>query len=88
MDVIVASAGEAEYGAGFTAAQHAVNARTIAEELGHPPPATPILCDISFARNLAMDSCKQWTHANNVVQKQSTCAITGFEIAFDKTSSS
>ena len=55
MDVIVASAGEAEYGAGFTAAQHAVNARIIAEELGHPQPPTPILCDNRFARNLAMD---------------------------------
>ena len=59
MDVIVASAGEAEYGAGFIAAQHAVNVRIIAEELGHPQPPTPILCDNSFARNLAMDSCKQ-----------------------------
>ena len=59
MDVIVASAGEAEYGASFTAAQHAINARIIAEDLGHPQPVTPILCDNSFARNFAIDSCKQ-----------------------------
>jgi hypothetical protein len=57
VDVIVASAGEADYGAGFIAAQHAINARIIAEELGHPQPATLILCDNSFARNLATDSC-------------------------------
>ena len=59
MNVIVASAGKAEYGAGFIAAQHAVNARIIAEELGHTQPPTPILCDNSFACNLAMDSRKQ-----------------------------
>jgi len=59
MDVIISSAGEGEYDVGFIAAPHAVNARTIAKELGHPQPATPILCDNSFVRNLTTDSCKQ-----------------------------
>jgi len=59
MDVIVTSAGEAEYGAGFISAQHGVNARITAEELGHKQPPTPILCDNSFARDLATDTCKQ-----------------------------
>jgi len=58
-DVIVTLAGEGENGASFIAAQHAINARIIAEELGHPQPATPILCDNSFVNNLATDSCKQ-----------------------------
>ena len=59
MDVVVTSAGEAEYGAGFLAAQHGVNVRITAEELGHPQPPTPLLCDNSFARDLATDTCKQ-----------------------------
>jgi len=59
MDVVVTSAGEAEYGAGFIASQHGVNARITAEELGHKQPPTPILCDNSFARDLATDTCKQ-----------------------------
>ena len=59
MDVIVTSAGEAEYGSGFISAQHGVNARITTEELGHPQPATPLLCDNSFARSLAADTCKQ-----------------------------
>jgi len=58
MDVIVASAGEGKYAAGFIAAEHVVNACVIAEELGHSQPATSILCDNSFARNLAKDSHK------------------------------
>ena len=64
MNVIVASAGEAEYGAGFTAAQHAVNARIIAEELGHPQPATPILCDTQPRHGLMQTtSIKSYRHA-------------------------
>jgi len=59
MDVIVTSAGEGENDAGLIAAQYAVNARIIAEELRHQQPATPILSDNSFVRKLAMDSCKQ-----------------------------
>jgi len=35
MDVIVTSAGEGKYGAGFFTAHYAVNPHIIAEELGH-----------------------------------------------------
>jgi hypothetical protein len=67
MYVIVESAGKAEYGTGFTAAQHAFNARIITNELGHPQPATSILCDHSFAqpRNglMLITPLKSYRHA-------------------------
>jgi hypothetical protein len=49
IDVVVASAGEAEYGSAFICAQRGVWLRTIAIALGHAQPATPILCDNAFA---------------------------------------
>jgi hypothetical protein len=59
IDVVVASAGEAEYGSAFIFAQRGVWLRTIAIALGHPQPATPILCDNAFAIGLATDNIKQ-----------------------------
>jgi hypothetical protein len=59
IDVVVASAGEAEYGAGFLIAQHGVYLRNIATELGHRQKATPILCDNAFAIGLGNDTIKQ-----------------------------
>jgi hypothetical protein len=59
IDVIVASAGEAEYGTAFIYAQHGVWFRQIATAMGHPQPATPILCDNKFAIGLATDTIKQ-----------------------------
>jgi hypothetical protein len=49
IDVVVSSAGEAEYGAAFIFAQHGVGLRNIAIALGHLQPLTPILCDNQFA---------------------------------------
>jgi hypothetical protein len=59
IDVVVSSAGEAEYGAAFLFAQQGVSLRTIATALGHIQPPTPILCDNEFAIGLATDSIKQ-----------------------------
>jgi hypothetical protein len=59
IDVVVASAGEAEYGAAFLFAQQGVWLRNIAVALGHAQPATPILCDNEFAIGLANDTIKQ-----------------------------
>jgi hypothetical protein len=59
IDVVVASAGEAEYGSAFIFAQRGVWLRTIAIALGHAQPATPILCDNAFAIGLANDTIKQ-----------------------------
>jgi hypothetical protein len=59
IDVIVASAGEAEYGTAFIYAQHGVWFRQIATAMGHRQPATPILCDNKFAISLATDTIKQ-----------------------------
>ncbi len=59
IDVVVASAGEAEYGAAFMAAQQGVWIRTIAVALGHPQPPTPLLCDNEFAIGLGNDTIKQ-----------------------------
>jgi hypothetical protein len=59
VDVVVASAGEAEYGAAFVFAQHGMWLRTIATALGHIQPPTPILCDNEFAIGLANDTIKQ-----------------------------
>jgi hypothetical protein len=59
IDVVVSSAGEAEYGAAFIFAQHGVGLRNIAIALGHLQPPTPILCDNQFAIGLATDTIKQ-----------------------------
>jgi hypothetical protein len=59
IDVVVSSAGEAEYGAAFIFAQHGVWLRNIAIAFGHAQPATPILCDNEFAIGLATDTIKQ-----------------------------
>jgi hypothetical protein len=59
IDVVAASAGEAEYGAAFVFAQHGVWLRSIATALGQIQPPTPILCDNEFAIGLANDTIKQ-----------------------------
>jgi hypothetical protein len=59
IDVVVASAGEAEYGYAFIFAQGGVWLRTVAIALGHSQPATPIVCDNAFAIGLANDNIKQ-----------------------------
>jgi hypothetical protein len=59
IDVVVASAGEAEYGSAFIFAQRGVWLRNVAIALGHAQPATPILCDNAFAIGLANDTIKQ-----------------------------
>jgi hypothetical protein len=59
IDVVVASAGEAEYGAGFIAAQQGVWIRNIAIAMGHKQPSTPLLCDNEFAIGLGNDTIKQ-----------------------------
>jgi hypothetical protein len=45
IDVVVASAVQAEYGTAFIAAQQGVWIRNIAIALGHTQPATTLLCD-------------------------------------------
>jgi hypothetical protein len=59
IDVVVASAGEAEYGAAFIAAQQGVWIRNIAVAMGHVQPSTPLLCDNEFAIGLGNDTIKQ-----------------------------
>ena len=59
LDVVVAFAGEAEYGSLFTLAQKAEFSRTILVPLGHPQPATTIYCDNRCAVGLANDTIKQ-----------------------------
>jgi hypothetical protein len=59
IDVVVASAGEAEYGAAFIAAQQGVWIRTIATAMGHPQPPTSLLCDNELAIGLGNDTIKQ-----------------------------
>jgi hypothetical protein len=81
IDVIVASAGEAEYGTAFIYAQHGVWFRQIATAMGHPQPATPILCD----NNLQLAWSQ--TQLNKKDQKVSICAFTGFAIEFVKDNS-
>jgi hypothetical protein len=81
IDVVVLSAGEAEYGAAFIFAQQGVGIRNIATALGHMQPPTPILCDNQFAIGLAIDTIKQKN------PRVSTCAFIGFAIASGKASS-
>jgi hypothetical protein len=59
IDVVVASAGEAAYGAAFIAAQQGVWIRNIAIAMGHPQPSTLLLCDNEFAIGLGNDTIKQ-----------------------------
>ena len=58
IDVVVASAFEAEYAAVFIIAQIAVWIRTILHALGYPQPPTIILCDNECAVGIANDATK------------------------------
>ena len=58
LDVVAASAAEAEYGAVFTVGQQAVWCRTILNALGHIQPPTVIYTDNECAVGLASDSVK------------------------------
>ena len=58
LDVIVASAAEAEYGSVFVNAQNAVWLRILLNAFGHPQPATPIKCDNKCAVGLSNDTLK------------------------------
>ena len=59
INVVVSSAAEAEYGAGFIIAQLGVHLRNIATEMGHRQPATPLLSDNAFAIGFATDTITQ-----------------------------
>jgi hypothetical protein len=59
IDVVVASAGKAEYGSAFIFAQRGVWLPNVAIALGHSQLATPSLCDNAFAIGLANDNIKQ-----------------------------
>ena len=65
LDVVVASPGEAEYGAAFTIAQKAEFSRIILTAIGHPQPATVLFCDNKCAVGLANDAVKQ-RHSKSV----------------------
>ena len=56
IDVVVASAGEAEYAGVFLASCEAVNLRNMLSSLGYPQTSTTILCDNKFAIGLAHDT--------------------------------
>ena len=58
IDVVVASAFEAEYGAIFITAQIGVWIRTILSALGYPQPPTIILCDNECAVGIANNTTK------------------------------
>ena len=58
IDVVVASAFEAEYGAVFITAQIGVWLRTILSALGYPQPPTILLCDNECAVGIANDTTK------------------------------
>ena len=58
LDVVVASAAEAEYGSTFTVGQRAEWARTILAAVGHPQPPTLIYTDNECALGLANDTVK------------------------------
>jgi hypothetical protein len=57
--MVVASAAEAEVGALFYNCQDAAGLRTIAIELGHPQPATPVRTDNSTADGIINGTVKQ-----------------------------
>jgi hypothetical protein len=81
IDVVVSSAGEAEYGAAFIFAQQGVGLRNIATALGHMQPPTPILCDINLPSGWPQ------TLSNRKNPRVSTCASIGFAIESDRASS-
>ena len=58
IDVVVASAAEAEYAALFSAGQLAAGLRTVLTALGHLQPPTVLLCDNARAVGLANDTVK------------------------------
>ena len=58
LDVVVASAGEAEYGGVFVGGKHAEGSRATLEFLGYPQPPTIILCDSACAVGIANDKVK------------------------------
>ena len=58
IDVVVASAAEAEYAALFYAGQIAAGLRTVLSALGHSQPATVMLSDNACAVGLANDTVK------------------------------
>lgn len=59
LDVVVASAFEAEYGGLFLNGQDAEEARTIAEDMGYPQGQTFIQTDNEVAEGIANDTCKR-----------------------------
>ena len=59
IQLVMASATEAEIGASFIAAQESVPIRTCLEELGHPQPTTPIQVDNTTAAVFANKTLKQ-----------------------------
>jgi hypothetical protein len=59
LDVVVASAAEAEYGGIFHNAKEGVALRNTLADLGHPQPPTVITTDNQVAQNLANDTVKQ-----------------------------
>ena len=58
IDVVVASAGEAEYAALFMGGQEAAGLRDVLIALDHPQPTTTILCDNRCAIGIATDTVK------------------------------
>ena len=58
IDVVVASAAEAEYAGVFTGARHAEGTRALLDFLGHPQPPTITLCDSACAVGIANDKVK------------------------------
>ena len=60
IDVVVASAAEAEYAALFYAGQIAAGLRTVLSALGHSQPTTVMLSDNVCAVGLANDTVKIW----------------------------
>jgi hypothetical protein len=59
LDVVLASATEAELGACFYNAREGVVFRIILEDMGHPQPPTPIQVDNSCAAGIVNDTVKQ-----------------------------
>ena len=59
IDVIVSSAGEAEYGTAFMNGQCGVQLANMATAMGHNMPPITLLCDNKFAIGLATDTIKQ-----------------------------
>jgi hypothetical protein len=58
IDVVVSSAAESEYAAGYMNAKEATHIRTTLEALGYSQGATPIISDNSFVCDLVNGECK------------------------------